>query len=201
MLTPRTLPTGADEAGGPPFKVLRDPGQPPTDCILILGQVRALKGRKDTEIDLRHTEGVLHRPSRWLAWLVSGLAVATLAIASVTPSFASSMGRRPIVSSSQRTPLATASVVRSCRPRYFGLFDFRKGQEYVFDLSVRNMTCREAIHALHNADLVGWPPNLRNPRLSVPHPHRGRWRSDRPMRTQSPLQGLPSQHRYMTASW
>jgi hypothetical protein len=23
---PRTLPTGADEAGGPPFKVLRDPG-------------------------------------------------------------------------------------------------------------------------------------------------------------------------------
>jgi hypothetical protein len=78
-----------------------------------------------------------------------------------TPSFASAMGRRPVVSPSQRTPLATASAVRSCRPRYFGLFDFRKGQEYVFDLSVRNMTCSEAIHALHNADLVGWPPNLR----------------------------------------
>jgi hypothetical protein len=78
-----------------------------------------------------------------------------------TPSAASSMGRRPVVSSSQRTPLASASAVRTCRPRYFGLFDFRKGQEYVVDLSVRNMTCREAIQALHNADLVGWPPNLR----------------------------------------
>jgi len=30
-LTPRTLPTGADEAGGPPLKVLRDLGQPRAD--------------------------------------------------------------------------------------------------------------------------------------------------------------------------
>jgi hypothetical protein len=30
-LTPRTLPTGADEAGGPPLKVLRDLGQPLAD--------------------------------------------------------------------------------------------------------------------------------------------------------------------------
>ena len=28
-MAPRTLPTGADEAGGPPLKVLRDLGQPP----------------------------------------------------------------------------------------------------------------------------------------------------------------------------
>ncbi|MGH2866605.1 MAG: LLM class flavin-dependent oxidoreductase [Solirubrobacteraceae bacterium] len=28
-MTPRTLPTGADGTGGPPFKVLRESGQPP----------------------------------------------------------------------------------------------------------------------------------------------------------------------------
>jgi hypothetical protein len=68
----------------------------------------------------------------------------------------------PSVSSSAHRPLSAASAVRSCRPRYFGLFDFRNGrQEYVFDLSVRNMTCGSAIRALHNAVLVGWPPNLR----------------------------------------
>ena len=34
-MTPRTLPTGADEAGGPPLKFLRDLGQP-----LVLLQIR-----------------------------------------------------------------------------------------------------------------------------------------------------------------
>ena len=52
--------------------------------------------------------------------------------------------------------------MRSCPP-HSGLFDFRNGQEYVADLSVRNMTCREAVHALHDAHLIGWPPNLHTP--------------------------------------
>ncbi len=91
----------------------------------------------------------------------SGLAAAALAVAtSVAPSLARST-YGPIVSSSPRSVLATASAVRSCRPRYFGMFNFRNGQEYVIDLSVRNMTCGTAIRALHNATLIGWPPNLR----------------------------------------
>jgi hypothetical protein len=82
--------------------------------------------------------------------LIVGAGVAALASA-----------RSPIGSSSHRSLPATASVVRSCRPRYFGLFDFRRGQEYLSDLSVRNMTCAQAIHALHHAYLVGWPPTIR----------------------------------------
>ena len=36
LLTPRTLPTGADEAGGPPLKVLRGFGQPPVPEAVAL---------------------------------------------------------------------------------------------------------------------------------------------------------------------
>jgi hypothetical protein len=37
LLTPRTLPVGADEAGGPPLKVLRDLGQPRSEMLCRLG--------------------------------------------------------------------------------------------------------------------------------------------------------------------
>ena len=92
----------------------------------------------------------------------SGLVVAILAVTTgVAPSSARS-AHTPVASSGPGSPLATVSSVQSCRPRSFGLFNFRDGrQEYVVDLSVRNMTCRSAIGALHNARLVGWPPNLR----------------------------------------
>lgn len=57
--------------------------------------------------------------------------------------------------------VATAGAsVRSC-PIHAGLFNFRNDQEYIGDLTVRNMTCRQAIRALHSAYLVGWPPKLR----------------------------------------
>ena len=36
-MTPRTLPTGADEAGGPPLKLLRDLGQPRHRCLTCSG--------------------------------------------------------------------------------------------------------------------------------------------------------------------
>ena len=55
---------------------------------------------------------------------------------------------------------AAGARVRSC-PLHTGLFNFRNGQEYVSDLSVRNMSCHQAVHALHNAHLIGWPPNPR----------------------------------------
>ena len=57
---------------------------------------------------------------------------------------------------------AAGARVRLCPP-HSGLFDFRNGQEYVADLSVRNMTCRQAVHAIHDAQLIGWPPNLHTP--------------------------------------
>lgn len=57
---------------------------------------------------------------------------------------------------------AAGARVRSCPP-HSSTFDFRNGQEYVADLSVRNITCREAVHALHDAYLIGWSPNLHTP--------------------------------------
>jgi hypothetical protein len=94
--------------------------------------------------------------------VATGLLVAAFGVApGVTPSLAGPpTGQRP----ASRSPwlVATASAVRSCRPRYFGLFNFRKHrQEYVSNLSVRNMTCKAAIRSLHDATLVGWPPNIR----------------------------------------
>lgn len=92
----------------------------------------------------------------------SGLAVGILVLTTAVASSSARSTRRPIGAYGPRSTLATVSSVRSCRPRYFGLFNFRGGrQEYVVDLSVRNMTCRSAIRALHKARLVGWPPNLR----------------------------------------
>lgn len=91
----------------------------------------------------------------------TGLAIATLGFASVVATSFARPTDLPLVSSSPRS-LATATAVRSCHPRSFGLFNFRHGrQEYVVDLSVRNMTCSSAIRALHRATLIGWPPNLR----------------------------------------
>jgi hypothetical protein len=57
---------------------------------------------------------------------------------------------------------AAGARVRSCHP-HGGRFDFRNGQEYAANLSVRNITCRQAVHALHTARLTGWPPNLHTP--------------------------------------
>jgi hypothetical protein len=92
----------------------------------------------------------------------TGLVVATLGVTTVVAPSLARAAHGPIAASRPHSLLATVSAVRSCRPRYFGLFNFRNGrQEYVFDLSVRNMTCSSAIHALHNATLIGWPPNLR----------------------------------------
>src|SRR6266568_7149159 len=42
---PRTLPTRADEAGGPPFKVLRDLGQPPCAYALLLSMRGTVSSR------------------------------------------------------------------------------------------------------------------------------------------------------------
>lgn len=58
-------------------------------------------------------------------------------------------------------PAAPAAAgVRTCPP-HTGLFNFQnRRQEYIADLTVRNMTCHQAIHALHNAYIIGWPPNL-----------------------------------------
>jgi hypothetical protein len=99
---------------------------------------------------------------RAAVFAASGLVIAILGVTTlVAPSLARTT-RSPIVSSRPDSLLATVSAVRSCRPRYFGLFNFRNGrQEYVSNLSVRNMTCSSAIRALHHATLIGWPPNLR----------------------------------------
>ena len=63
------------------------------------------------------------------------------------------------------TPAASANV-RSC-PTPHGLFSFAGGhQEYLADLSARNLSCRQALADLHRATIVGWPPNLRLRRFS-----------------------------------
>lgn len=57
---------------------------------------------------------------------------------------------------------ATASAsIRSCATPH-GLFNFGNDhQEYLADLSARNMTCRQALADLHRAAILGWPPKLR----------------------------------------
>jgi hypothetical protein len=67
-------------------------------------------------------------------------------------------------------PATASASVQSCHWNTGGsLFTFRpvggnRYQAYLSDLSVRNMTCGDAIRALHAAEaLPGWPMRLRTP--------------------------------------
>ena len=67
-----------------------------------------------------------------------------------------------IAASLSLMPSAAASMHAGCQtPTYPHVFHFRNGSDFVTDLRVDNMTCRQAIKALHNADMLGWPPRLR----------------------------------------